>query len=180
MQIRGSIFIWGGSRLRSSLPQEIAKASNVVGFERAEIWMGNRNAENYQSQERVRGISWVEILSFQAKDDLCLSQARIWGGTGYFSTWWDSRSRPEHPHKIVMQRSSFREPAAAPEYGHRSHECHGATLPLRARLRLSELLLMWAGLGHRLSGLASSEKLWVSRNLGFIPLLQCCCKNKSL
>lgn len=59
------------------MPQEIAKASNVVGFERAEIWTGNRNAENYQSQERVRGINWVEILSFQAKDDFCLSQARI-------------------------------------------------------------------------------------------------------
>lgn len=122
-------FIWGGSRLRISLPPETAKASCVVGFERAEIWMGGRNAETYRSQERVHSVNWVEILSFQAKYDLCLSQARICSGTSYFSGWWDSRSRPEHPqHKAVMQRSSFREPAAAPDYDLRI--CHRATLPL--------------------------------------------------
>lgn len=55
-------YFYISSRLRSSLPQDIAKASNVVGVERAEIWMGNRNnrnAENYQSQERMHGINWV-------------------------------------------------------------------------------------------------------------------------
>lgn len=67
------------------MPPEIARASCVVGFERAETWMGCRNAESYQSQERVHGVNWVEILSFQAKDDLCLSEARICSGTGYFS-----------------------------------------------------------------------------------------------
>lgn len=111
------------------MPPEIATARSVVGFESAEIWMGCRNAESYQSQERVHGLNWVEILSFQAKDDLCLSQARICSGTGYFSAWWVSRSRPKHPpHKTVMQRSSFRKPAAAPGYEHRI--CHRATLPL--------------------------------------------------
>lgn len=122
-------FIWGGSRLRILLPPETAKASNVVGFERAKIWMGSRNAESYQSQERVHGVNWIEILSFQEKDDLCLLQARICSGTGYFSAWWDSRSRHKHlQHKTVMQRNSFREPAAAPEYEHRI--CHRAPLPL--------------------------------------------------
>lgn len=32
--------------------------------------MGSANAETWQSQERVRCINWVEILSFQAKDGL--------------------------------------------------------------------------------------------------------------
>lgn len=103
-------------------------ASSVVGFERAEIWMGCRNAESYQGQERVHGVNWVEILSFQAKDDLCLSKARICSGTGYFSAWWDSRSRLKHPQPKTVMQSSFREPAAAPEYEHRI--CHRASLPL--------------------------------------------------
>lgn len=75
--------MWGDSRLRISLPPEVAMASSVVGFERAETWVGCRNAKSYQSQERVHGINWVEILSFHAKDDLCLSQARICNGMGY-------------------------------------------------------------------------------------------------
>lgn len=42
----------------------------MMGFEKAEVWMGSRNAESCQSQERMHGVHWVEILSFQAKDNL--------------------------------------------------------------------------------------------------------------
>lgn len=39
-------------------------------LKRADVWMGSVNAETYQSQEGAHGIDWVEILSFQGKDDL--------------------------------------------------------------------------------------------------------------